>query len=203
MPRRGGFWLTALAALLALAVSGGIGVYFSRGTQRSAAPEDAASTVALPARALAPAGEAAPSSPALRGSASAQPGNAGELASPDGTGETSASLEAAQPARLELAKMTVTGRLPERLVRAALEKERAAIEACHRPSSPLERNGRSRVQASWVIDRSGNVSNLRLRRSELSASGDTCLAAALDGMELPSPEAGVVTVFAEFEFSAR
>lgn len=148
------------------------------------------------------AGSDAPSAPPAP-SAAAAPGPAITVPAAAPASNPPVASEASIPSQLRVNALTAGGRMSERTIRAAVEKQRQAIEACHRPSKPLERGARSAVTARWVIGRTGNVSNVTLHGGGLTSSGDACLAAALEGLELPAPTSGIVTVSARLELVAR
>jgi hypothetical protein len=104
--------------------------------------------------------------------------------------------------RFRVLKMTVSGRLREPLIQKELERKRATFESCHLPAGQRRAKGvRTALVVRWIVGRTGVVSNVSMVESELLPSGDTCMVRALEGLELPAPEGGIASVFADLVFT--
>jgi len=99
------------------------------------------------------------------------------------------------PGTTRIGEGIVSGRLPKEVIQRIVRQNYGRFRMCYQQGLTRNPNLQGRVEARFVIDRTGAVSQVMNGGSDLPDSEvKSCVLSAFYGLSFPSPEGGIVTV---------
>jgi hypothetical protein len=126
---------------------------------------------------------------------SASVATAPEAAEPGESPRPKARPGPTESSRVSAGSLTVSGRLPPKVVGDVVRGNFGRFRMCHEQAMASTPGLTGTVRARFVIGRDGNVANVGDGGSDVTDAGlKRCVLSAFSGLSFPKPEAGIVTV---------